>query len=354
MSKKTVSLALYGCGNRTKALLDSIKGEDEYRIRAAFDIRPEAVDALVKQYGGKPCSSEEELLDCAGVDAFLISLDPFAHGAAFDKTLERGKPIFIEKPIALSAKRAHGMMKAAREKSVPVHVGFIHRYYGMHEAAKKYMAENPPGVLFSVKCDWFHAGETEMVNCMNNFPDNFRLKLSQIPFHCCHALDVLMLYGGNIKRVDARGIKVIERNYPSPDEVIALLEFENGAIGYFHYSSMAYSFCGGNYLIHTANYTLDISGGFMRVYVRPPTKYMRGEFDKDCRDKYHANIGPTEQAFPGTLVDNRVMNDFLTMVREGRSDESTMDAAYKVAELAEAIELSWKEKRIIDLPMKFD
>jgi len=351
MARDVVRLGLYGCGNRTRALLDSLYGEDEYRVVAAYDIVGEAVETVVERYGGRACASEEELLGCEETDAFIISLDPFAHPEAFDKTVERGKPIFIEKPIALTAERAYRMMKSAREKNVPVHVGFVHRYYEHHEAARKFLAENPPGHLLAVTCNWYHAGETEMINCTNNSPDNFRLKLSQIPFHCCHALDVLMLYGGAVRRVDARGLKLVERNYPSPDEVIALLEFESGAIGCFHYSSMAYR-SGCDFLIHAENYTLELTGD-LRIYRRPPTKFLRGEFDAECRTKYHAHISAEERIFPHVPSDYRVMRDFLDAVRDATPMKAPIEVGFKVAELAEAVERSWREKKIIELPMKF-
>ena len=352
MAVDALRLGLYGCGNRTRALLDSLYGEGEYRVVAAYDIVPGAVKTLVERYGGTACASEDELLGCEEADAFLISLDPFAHPDAFDKTLERGKPIFIEKPIALTAERAYRMMTSAREKNVPVHVGFLHRYYEHHKAARKFLHENPPGRLFSVTCNWHHPGETEMINCTNNLPDNFRLKLSQIPFHCCHALDMLMLYGGPVRRVDARGLKLVKRNYPSPDEVIALLEFASGAIGYFHYSSMAYKSCGGSFLIHAENYTMELTGDLF-IYRRPATKFLRGEFETDCRDKYHPHTLPEHRKFAHALTDCLIMRDFLGAVRNGMPMKAPIEVGFKVAELAEAIERSWKEKVVIELPMKF-
>jgi uncharacterized sulfatase len=79
--------------------------------------------------------------------------------------------------------------------------------------------------MFSMVYNWQHAGETEMINVQRSCPDNFRLKISQIPFHCCHALDLYHVMFGDVVAVEARGIKRLKRDYPSPDEVIALLEF---------------------------------------------------------------------------------------------------------------------------------
>ena len=191
-----------------------------------------------------------------------------------------------------------------------------------------------------------------MINCLNNCPDNFRLKVSQIPFHCCHALDVVRLYGGEVKSVQSRGIKVVQRQYPSPDEVIATLEFDSGAIGYFHYSSMAYRSM-LTYLIHFENYSIDFSN-WLEIWRRPTTRAQRGEFLKDCRDAYHKNMGPERREFINCgSTDAFIMGCFLDAVRNGTPPVAPIEDAYKVAELAEAIERSWQEDRRIDLPLTF-
>ena len=351
MSSKPVRLGLYGCGNRTRALLDSVYGEDEYTVVAAYDIRPDAVQNVCERYGGVACASADELLDVTEADAWLISLDPLAHPDAFDQTVEKGKPIFIEKPIAMSAERAFRMMQKAEQCGVPVQVGFMRRYLPKHKAARRFLSENDTGRLFSVTCTWHHAGETEMINCLNNCPDNFRLKVSQIPFHCCHALDVVRLYGGEVKRVQSRGMKWVDRHYPSPDAVIALLEFENGAIGHFHYCSMSYK--GAlSYLVHTENYTLTFEEG-LEIYRRPKHKAQRDDGSKDCRPVYHSHMGPDRQTFAGPLPNAEIMLDFLNAVRDGTPVRVPIADAYKVAELAEAIEQSWQQDKAIELPLAF-
>ncbi len=361
---KTVRLGLYGCGNRTRQLLDSVYGEGLYEVAASFDINAQKVKDVTERYGGKGCSSAEELIKTKGIDAFIISLDPFAHPDAFDKTIEAGKPIFIEKPIAMSAERAYRMLEKAREKNVPVQVGLMRRYLPEQRAARQFVRENPPGRLLGVNCTWLHAGETEMLNCLYNAPDNFRLKVSQIPFHCCHALDVMRTYAGEVRRVEAMGIKWIERQYPSPDKVIALFEFENGSIGSFHYSSMSYRH-EISYIVHYENYTLSFDNG-LEIWRRPATRYqregemmLRGEKTGtsawvDCYSTYHRNVGPERRTFmTGGLPDHLVMMDFLASVRDGTPMKVTIEDGYKVAELAEAIEMSYVHKKAITLPMSF-
>lgn len=348
--KRKIKLGLYGCGNRTRALLDALFFDGEYRVAAAYDLRPEAVAAVHEKHGGDICASSRQLVQHPGVEAFIISLSPFAHPAAFHETLEAGQPIFIEKPVAMTAREAFEMMQSAERKNIPVHVGFMRRYYQKHIDARQFIAANDPGKIFGIYCRWFHAGETEMINCLKNDPDNFRLKVSQIPFHCCHALDNMLLYGGTAVKVTARGIKVVDRPYPSPDEVTAMIEFKNGVLGTFQYSSMAYK-PEISYVLHTENYTLTFDSG-LNIYRRPPRQTLRMDESRDCRAVYHKHIGPETRTYQGeAMPDHLILGDFLDAVRNKTPMRVTMRDAVAVAELAEAIESSWRESRPITLPL---
>lgn len=354
--KKAVKLGLYGCGGRTRTLMESLEGEGAYEVVSAFDVKKEATKGLCDRFGGKPCRSAEEMLGAKGVEAVVISLNPFAHEEAFYKSLELGKPIFIEKPIAPTARGAFDMMRKARAKKVPVHVGLIHRYYPAYKAVKRHLEEHAPGVIFSMVYNWQHAGETEMINCHNMFPDNFRLKISQIPFHCCHALDLYHVFFGDIVAVTACGIKQLKRDYPSPDEVIALLEFKNGAIGHFHYSSVCQGrHCAFPAFINTENYAISCSPSEYVAYYRPPHKNMRGELKKqDCRAEWSRHIGPVSHKFEFNhhdLATAEAMTDFIESVRTGAPIKVPIGDGYWVAELAEAIETSWKKGKKIRLPL---
>ena len=83
MKKKKVKLGLYGCGNRTRALLDSLFLDEEYEVVALYDVRKESAGAAFAKYGGKVCATSGELVGHPEVEAFIISLDPFAHPATF-------------------------------------------------------------------------------------------------------------------------------------------------------------------------------------------------------------------------------------------------------------------------------
>ena len=324
-----------------------------YEVVALYDLNTEAAGAAQAQYGGDVCDTSDQLVNHPNVEAFIISLNPFAHPPVFFETLKADKPIFIEKPIALDAATAQEMADAADRRGVPVHVGFVRRYLPRHVAAMKFIRENDPGEILSITCRSFHAGETELINCLNNCPDNFRLQVSQIPFHRCHSLDVMLQYGGPLKSVSAVGRKVLNPEYPSPDEVIANLEFANGAVGQFHYSSVAYR---GelSYQLHAENYSLAFEpNGDLVISRRPPLRSLREDGSTDCRRWYHRNTTAEHRQYNASVrqIDPIIMLDFLEGVRTGRPMSCPIRDGLAVAEFAEAIETSWQTQRTITFPL---
>ena len=68
-NEKEFKLGLCGCGNRTRALIDSLRYDHFYRITAAFDINRNATQNLIHDYGGKACASLDELKNEPETDA---------------------------------------------------------------------------------------------------------------------------------------------------------------------------------------------------------------------------------------------------------------------------------------------
>lgn len=354
-----IRLGLYGSGNRTKTLVDSLIHDDFYKVHAVYDLSQESAAALAAKYGGTVCKSADELVSFEGIDAFFISLSPFAHAEALRKTIPAGKPVFVEKPVSFSFTEVNELAELAEKYHVPVQVGFMRRYLPESIAALDYIRRNDPGRLFCVDCSWFHHGDTEMNFNLFHQPENFRLKVSQIPFHCCHMLDIMLLMGGKVKRVSSQLIKVTERPYPSPDDVVANIEFENGASGRFHYSSMVY-YGECSYRFHAENYSIKMNTGTIQeveIYRRPRFKTSQlGKSPEACHDcgkfneTYEAFCRPETTTFSQGLIlaNENIMYDFVRMVRDGVLPKSDLRTAARVQGVAEAIEISGKMKCPID------
>lgn len=354
-----IKLGLYGCGERTWSLLNSLIKDEFYCVTAAYDLSEKALQNTVTEFGGKPCRSAEELIACKDVDAFLISLSPFAHAEALRKTIPAGKPIFVEKPVAFTGAEVAELEDLAKQYHVPVQVGFMRRYLPETIAALDYIKSHDPGRLFSVECKWVHHGDTGMNYYMQHFPDNFRLKCSQIPFHCCHMLDIFLLFGGPVQKVTSQLIKVTERPYLSPDDVLCNVQFANGANGHFHYSSMVY-YVEFSYGFNAENYSFKMCTEGQNLIVHEKPRFMTtqlGPHPEAEKDFGKFNSGYEHACLPNTMrfsqghnyANENIMFDFVKLVRDGIPCNADLKQAVRVQGLAEAVEMSGKLGKTLEL-----
>ncbi len=341
-----IKLGVYGCGNRTKQLLNSLINDNFYEVAAAYDLVAEATEAFTAQYGGVVCKTPEEIMSNKDVDAFFVSLAPRAHAEVLRTLIPIGKPIFIEKPVAFTGKESKELADLAAKHNVMVQVGFMRRYMPAFVYLQDFVRNNDPGKVFNIDANWLAHGDVEVNYCQAFSPDNFRLHVSQIPFHCCHMLDNMCIFGGNVKSVTSKLIKVTERPYPSPDDLEAIIEFESGATGRFHFSSVSYK---GeiNYLFIMENYTVEVGGQYVVFYRRPPFRTSEIGPDKNdssgYRKAFYAASGSEKMSFTrswGDIANENIMYDFVKMVRDGVPPKASLEQSTRVQGLAEAIELS--------------
>ena len=349
-------LALYGAGNRTKALINSLLFDDHYKIHSVYDLNFSSARALAEEYNCKHCRTPEDLI-ASGADAFLVSLSPFAHAQALREVIPEGKPVFVEKPVSFSSREILELKLLAEKYNTPVQVGFMRRYLPESLAAFNYMQENNGGRMLCIDCSWLHHGATEMNYHVTNSPDNFRLQVSQIPFHCCHMLDIILLVGGEIKSVNSQLIKWSDRPYPSPDNCIANFEFANGANGRFHYSSMVY-YGECSYRFHFEDYTLKMAylGSGLQIYHKPrfktsqygPNNLLQKDFGH-FNQSYEQNCAPTTINFSQGLAfaNENIMNDFVQTVEKGIFPKADLNAALRVQGFAEAIEEGGRARKTV-------
>ena len=90
------------------------------RIRAARSLRsPAPIAARTAEAGARGCGDRaafgrwEELIEHADIDAVAIATPPRLQPAIAVRALERGKPVFVEKPLAADLDSAAAMLRQA-------------------------------------------------------------------------------------------------------------------------------------------------------------------------------------------------------------------------------------------------
>ena len=128
MSEAPLRLGLAGLGSMGRNHLRVISGHPQTVLAAVADPDPEALATATAQTGAVGWSDPLAMVREAEVDAVVIAAPTTFHPGLAHAAIERGVPVLVEKPLAATAEEAWAIVRAGRERGVPVQVGHVERY----------------------------------------------------------------------------------------------------------------------------------------------------------------------------------------------------------------------------------
>lgn len=228
-----IKIGLIGCGGIARAHLNAyLQLSHLFRIVACCDIRKELAEQFAEQAGNAQVFTDyREMFRHADIDAVDITLPHHLHADAAIAAAEAGKHIIVEKPMAMNLVEAKSMVDAAEKASVTLMVAQTQRYRDDHREIKRLLDEGAIGSVLYVR-----ASIDQHLAAIRP-PDNWLFKRAlagggSVISIGVHMIDLLRWFVGEIVSVFA-----LERQSPinpgmdCEDVSVALLEFDNGAVG---------------------------------------------------------------------------------------------------------------------------
>src|SRR4030081_4023728 len=226
---KTISIAVVGAGRIGTLRARLAAKHPSVRFLAISDRDPARSRALAEQAGADFHSgSNQEVIEHPDVSAVIVSTPEQEHMAAVCAALERGLPVLVEKPIALSLKDAGRILDVLEKTNGNLRVGYSRRYKECFLRAKEQMIHGRLGRV---------VGGTARV--YNSRAQAFAI-LKRDP-HATPVLDVLTYYvdlmcwfleGNHPVEVVARGQHGIFKaaGFGAHDVTWAIVTFADGAV----------------------------------------------------------------------------------------------------------------------------
>jgi len=179
------------------------------RLAAVFDADPERGAAVAAQYGTVCAPSLDALLDA--VDAVTIATTTVSHADVGLRALERGKHVFVEKPITETIGEAGKLCAAAASRHLLLQVGHIERFNPAILALEKYTIA--PMFVESHRLAQFNPRGTDVGVVLDLM---------------IHDIDLILSFVRSpVRAVEANGVAVVS---DSVDIANARLQFENGCV----------------------------------------------------------------------------------------------------------------------------
>src|ERR1700677_289425 len=129
----TLNVALVGCGEEGRVLLNAALKIPDIRFTAVCDIWPynrRYGERLLKKFGHdpKPFEDYREMLSSgASIDAVVVATPDFMHAEHTNAALKAGKHVYCEKLMSNTVEGARSMVRTARETGRLLQIGHQRR-----------------------------------------------------------------------------------------------------------------------------------------------------------------------------------------------------------------------------------
>ncbi|UII79272.1 Gfo/Idh/MocA family protein [Flagellimonas sp. CMM7] len=204
-----LKVGVLGAGHLGKIHLRLLNESNNYELVGFYD--PDEINAkkVADEFGYSYFENINTLIDA--VDVVDIVTPTLSHFDCAKKAIEKGRHIFIEKPITNTIKEAEELLELANEHNIKGQVGHVERFNPAFLAVK----DNIETPMFI---------ETHRLAEFNPRGTDVPVVLDLM----IHDIDVILsVVNSEVKQINASGVSVISK---SPDIANARIEFENGCV----------------------------------------------------------------------------------------------------------------------------
>jgi predicted dehydrogenase len=163
----TVRLGFLGLGWIGRNRLEALTQLDGMRIAALADVNAAAVDAIAAKHpDAQRANSLDELL-AMDLDGVVIATPSGQHAEQAIAVLERGLPVFCQKPLATSAADAQRVVDAARRADRLLAVDLSYRYVSGMEQLRERIRTGELGDIQAIDLTFHNCWGPDKSWCMD-------------------------------------------------------------------------------------------------------------------------------------------------------------------------------------------
>lgn len=158
-----INWGIIGCGDVTEVKSGPAFNKVKNSSLAAVMRRDEnkAKEYAQRHNVSKWYADAESLINDPHVNAIYVATPPSSHEEYTIAALNAGKPVYVEKPMAVSVEAAQRMMKAAQEKNAKLVVAHYRREQPMFKKIKQLLSENTIGDIRFAKLEFYKRSLTK-------------------------------------------------------------------------------------------------------------------------------------------------------------------------------------------------
>ena len=203
-----IKVGVIGAGHLGKIHLN-ILSNSNFNLIGFHDTDVENSEKLASENGYVFFKEIDSLINL--IDAAVIVSPTTTHFEIAEKCINKGKHIFVEKPLTTNSKEARIINKLSKEGNIIGQVGFVERYNQAFISCREFI--DKPKFIESHRLSDFNPRGTDVSVIMDLM---------------IHDIDIILnINQSKVKKIDASGVSIISS---TPDIANARIEFENGCI----------------------------------------------------------------------------------------------------------------------------
>ena len=204
-----LKVGVLGAGHLGKIHLRLLNESQKYHLIGFYDADAINAKKVASEFGYTYFENINTLIDA--VDVINIVTPTLSHYDCAKKAMEKGKHVFLEKPITNTLEEAEELLSLEKKHHVKGQVGHVERFNPAFLAVKNSI-HNPMFI------------ETHRLAEFNPRGTDVPVVLDLM----IHDIDaILSVVNSKVKKINASGVSVISK---SPDIANARIEFENGCV----------------------------------------------------------------------------------------------------------------------------
>ncbi len=231
---QSVKWGMIGCGDVTEVKSGpAFQKVKDSEIVAVMRRNAEKAKDYAKRHNiPKWYDDAESLIHDRDINAVYVATPPDTHAKYSIMALNAGKPVYVEKPMAINKEQCSSMLKALEDTGLPLFVAYYRRMLPEFLKAKELIEEKAIGDIRFVNVNLYLTMRED------------DLKKDDLPWRVLpeiagggyfydmapHQLDILDYIVGHVKHSYSH-VANRARLYPAEDTIVADFEFENGALG---------------------------------------------------------------------------------------------------------------------------
>ncbi len=226
---RVINAVVIGMGRWGQSILNAVQGKSP-RLRFILGVtkEPELVRDLAASHGIELSTDFEDALADPRIEAVFLATPHSLHVDQIIAVAAAGKPVWCEKPLALTRRDAARAVAACHEAGVVFALGNNKRAFPSMRELKRLVDDGTLGNILHIEGHFTNEHSTRVSGGWRDDPRES--PGGGFTGAGLHVLDALVNLGGPLARIDAR--LFAQKPPPDPRDVAAaLVQFASGATG---------------------------------------------------------------------------------------------------------------------------